>query len=400
MPFKPIDFASIEPQGNPALRDFVQNLAKGYQAGQLPQKLERERQKEELANQMQTLLVQEQPQKFGEESQQRQLKNAFQSLLNKEQPGKFGSEQESRAMERALHQANINKLNTEASLPFGGNLPPGDVGQALYTNMIKSKYGENSPEYKDARASYEANLEKTKAQTERTGQLMGGASFRAMPAAEKTRAMAYASGMQYDPVEAGKLFAQGYTLQDLADKKGVKLEDVEPNYALPSPLITQQKNRNAFISEINNLEKNISVPMSKVSRKVAGYSPVQIWGTISGKMSADEQGQILAARALQPELAAIRNRAAGGAVGIQAIQKMQNAVLGQLNVVESTVSPEAYAAMSKYVDKWLNEAVGAYSNSLSKGSALGTAPKTNEPEAQQMIDGKPVVNINGEWHYK
>ena len=57
MPFQPIDFARIDPQGNPFLRDFVQNLAAGYKAGQLPQQLERQGEQERLANAMQSLLV-------------------------------------------------------------------------------------------------------------------------------------------------------------------------------------------------------------------------------------------------------------------------------------------------------------------------------------------------------
>src|SRR5271155_5653065 len=134
MPFQAIDFANINPQGNPFFRDFVENLATGYKAGQLPQQLERQRQKEELANTMQKLLVEEQPQKFGEESQGRQLGNAFQTLLNQEQPQKFGSEMSSAAMSRALNQANINKINEEAKLPFAGNLPSGEVGQAFAVN--------------------------------------------------------------------------------------------------------------------------------------------------------------------------------------------------------------------------------------------------------------------------
>ncbi len=116
MPFQPINFANIKPQGNPVFRDLVENLATGYQAGQLPQQLERQRKKEELANAMQTLLVEEQPQKFGEESQGRQLQNVFQTLLNKEQPQKFGSEMSSAAIARALQQANINRTNTMTPL--------------------------------------------------------------------------------------------------------------------------------------------------------------------------------------------------------------------------------------------------------------------------------------------
>ena len=112
MPFNPIDFSKIAPQGNPFFRDLVENLSTGYKAGQLPQQLERQRQKEELANKLQKYLVEEQPQKFEEESQGRQLKNAFQTILNQQQPELFTSEQASRAMLRAFQQAQANEINT------------------------------------------------------------------------------------------------------------------------------------------------------------------------------------------------------------------------------------------------------------------------------------------------
>lgn len=47
MPFQPINFANIAPQGNEFLRDFTDTISKGYQAGQLPSKLDREKRKQE-----------------------------------------------------------------------------------------------------------------------------------------------------------------------------------------------------------------------------------------------------------------------------------------------------------------------------------------------------------------
>lgn len=91
MPFQPINFSNIEPQGHPFMRDFVDNLAAGYKAGQLPFAMERQRQKEELAN-------------------------AWQKLLNQEQPEKFSSEMQSAAIKRALDQATTNETNTMTPL--------------------------------------------------------------------------------------------------------------------------------------------------------------------------------------------------------------------------------------------------------------------------------------------
>ena len=45
MPFEPINFANIKPQGNPLFRDLLDNLMQGYQLGQVPAQLQRQKQK-------------------------------------------------------------------------------------------------------------------------------------------------------------------------------------------------------------------------------------------------------------------------------------------------------------------------------------------------------------------
>ena len=73
MPFQPINFLNAETPGNPAMRDLVENLTKGYQASQMPAQMNRDRQKEELANSMSQLLLQQQPEKFKAEMTRNKL---------------------------------------------------------------------------------------------------------------------------------------------------------------------------------------------------------------------------------------------------------------------------------------------------------------------------------------
>lgn len=161
MPFQPIDFATIQPQGNPFFKNFIDNLMTGYQAGQLPQQLERQRQKEEVQNALNKLMLEEEPQKFEKEQEGRTLKNAFQALLNKEQPGKFGSEMATASIIRALHQADIDKIRKQMSEPFGGEIAPGAIGQSMWLERIRARYGENSPQYESAKKAYDSEIEKT-----------------------------------------------------------------------------------------------------------------------------------------------------------------------------------------------------------------------------------------------
>lgn len=80
MPFQPIDFANIAPQGNPFIRDLVDNLSSAYKAGQIPAQLQRDRTKEEIANSKNKLLLDEQPQLFKAKMNSESLGNAIKNL--------------------------------------------------------------------------------------------------------------------------------------------------------------------------------------------------------------------------------------------------------------------------------------------------------------------------------
>jgi hypothetical protein len=391
MAFNPINFANIAPQGNPFFRDLIDNLASGYKSGQMPAELERQRQKEEIANALNKLHLEEEPQKFGEESQGRQLENALNKFKVQEEPQKFTSEMSTAAIKRALDKANINKTNEEAKLPFGGKGLTGEIGQALILNMVKAKYGEDSQIYKDAKERSDVDLAHQKATTERQENLINSTPLRLLTAPERGRVFANAVGLGYTPDEAAKKLASGLTLQDLADAKGKNLSDVQPSYPLTNSVLTQSQTRNAFISEIGELQKDLIEPLAKVSRKVGGYSPKLLWGQISGKMSPEEQGEILAANALQPELAGLRARTLGAQnVGIELVREMEQKALADLKTVEGVVSPEAYRSMSYHINNYIERANGAFNRSLYKQSQLGAQPTANNVTTTTK---RPVFNL-------
>ncbi|HWY34739.1 MAG TPA: hypothetical protein VNX68_08835 [Nitrosopumilaceae archaeon] len=73
-----------------------------------------------------------------------QYRNATLSLQQQELPSQI-----------ELRKAQANKLNQQSDLPFGGRMMPGAAGKALALFMVKRKYGENSPEYKEAKELYD-----------------------------------------------------------------------------------------------------------------------------------------------------------------------------------------------------------------------------------------------------
>lgn len=293
MAFQPINFANIKPQGNPFFRDLVENLATGYQAGQLPQQLERQRQKEELANAMQKLLVEEQPQKFGEESQGRQLQNAFQSLLNQEQPQKFGSEMSSAAMARALQQANINRTNTMTPLEAKELA----LKNELYPELTKSQISNNLALSKQR----ELGL---------TGLGTGGKeSFYFQNLTQQSNPQLKPEQM----FEAANAVLEGKdTLPDGTRINVTPLmtasADRMTKYGTTGDLISNLVRGQQADKEIGVLNQYIGAAIAPYGDTIAGYSPKQIMDTFSNKK--DDQinlGRLAAAQQLQTDAAANQN---------------------------------------------------------------------------------------------
>lgn len=75
MPFQPINFSGQQRE-NP-LTEFLTNIMKGYQMGQVPSQMSRQREGQEMANQLAQLQLQQEPQKFKAEMDRNKLLNAL-----------------------------------------------------------------------------------------------------------------------------------------------------------------------------------------------------------------------------------------------------------------------------------------------------------------------------------
>lgn len=293
MPFQPINFANIEPQGNPGLRDFVANLAQGYKAGQLPSQLARHAEQEKLANAMKSLLLEEQPQKFGEESQQRQLKNAFQSLLNQEQPQKFGSEMKSDAVARALNQANINRLNTMTPLEAQELL----LKNQAYPELIKSQIANNLSLSKQRELGI-------------TGLGTGG---------KEEYYFQHLTGQSNPQLKPDQIFEASNAVREGKDTlpDGTKINitpamvsslDRITKSGTTGELLSNRKRGEQAEKEVDVLRKYIGDAMAPYGDTIAGYSPKQIADTFSNKKEDQlALGKLAAAQQLQVDFAANQN---------------------------------------------------------------------------------------------
>jgi hypothetical protein len=293
MPFNPINFSNIAPQGNPFFRDLVENLSTGYKAGQLPQQLERQRQKEELANAMQKLLVEEQPQKFGEEAEGRQLQNSFQKLLNQEQPSKFGSEMSTASIARALNQANIGRINAMTPLEAQELA----LKNKSYPELIKSQIANNLALSKQR----ELGL---------TGLGTGGKEqfyFQNLTAQSNPQFTPQQVFEASNSVMEGKNTLPDGTPINVTPSMTASLDRVFKS-GTTSDLISNSIRGAQADKEIGVLSDYIGKAIAPYGDTIAGRSPKQIMDTFSPKKEDQiNLGRLAAAQQLQTDLAANQN---------------------------------------------------------------------------------------------
>lgn len=173
MPYQPFNYANIPAQGAPWMNDFVENLAKGYKAGNLPEELKRQAEKENTANQMAALLLQEEPEKFGADLAGKKISNAMAQLLYQQQPEKFRAEMGSTSSQNSARQAQvrlaelqydpakyaayINGLRTELSKSMGqANPAPQQQMPGELSNQTPIAWGEGNTPMANAPQQMEA----------------------------------------------------------------------------------------------------------------------------------------------------------------------------------------------------------------------------------------------------
>lgn len=261
--------------------------------------------------------------------------------------------------ETAYKNALINKMNFQQSNPlYGQPGVAGQIGAAQISNPEIAKIIMQSIGKTQDQRQAKADLDRKRAE---------GYTFNSLPMPERQYLLAQAAGMGIEPNEAAALFNKGKTISDMAKSQGYDANNLpEPVYPLTPAGQTQLKMRQAANAEIKVMGDKIAKAMAPYSRKILGYSPAQIAEAIQGK-NPESQAKLLAARALQPELAAIRLRMGGGNVGIEAIREMTNTSMGHINALESLVSPNVYLKANQYVDDWLTEAVEAANKKATQG---------------------------------
>lgn len=348
MPFNPINFASLEPQGIPWLNNFVTNLSEGYKAGALPGKLARDREAEEAKNKMAKLLLEEQPEKFQSELSGQNVSNA-------------------------LNQARIGEINQKASLPFGGNIAPGAVGQAMWLGMIKNKYGEESPEYQNAKEAYQTEIAKTQFLNQYRGALTQTTDKRTATTLGKTQ-------LELADIDEGFMPGTGRTVQLAPEQQQV----LRNQYALKLQKDTSDSSARQKTLYASNIDKTLgNINVDDLVR----------YGGIGGAISKGiEQGKASIGMESKEYDAFEKSLVAADTLAKQVRQfygdSIQPSMLGKLEMLVNPASwknnPKIAKQNFETIKNILQQETGTYRNALQgpqeyRGNSTGSNSNNNDP---------------------
>lgn len=182
--------------------------------------------------------------------------------------------------------------------------------------------------------------------------------WRYLPPDEKRAWLSTARGMGYDPSDATKLFEQGVTLSDLANKKGVSLGEVTPNFVPTTTTISSLQRQTMGKAANRVLSKYITEWTAPYARKFAGYSPKAIWEAIKND-DPKKIGKFYAGIILTSELSSGRFRQLQGQVGIEAIKHLTEQSMQNFKPFDPGISPEAYTEAQYSVEKGITDAADA-----------------------------------------
>lgn len=362
------DFSKAPLLDSPA-KTIFEDVLKGYKMSQEPAKMKQEASARELANQLKQLEVEHKPKEYALNDQGKSLANALHSKALEHYDEKY-------ALDRDYKKALIQKALQKN---VGGNVKAnGELANFMVSHPDATQ--------DEIRAAYEeihgSKLNHEKAVTNRSLDMTAGGGFDKLPTNEKKRAVGLMNAMGVDPVEGTKLLRSGISPSEYAKENGIKIDEITPVYPLGEENIKQMQRRNGFVKEIKNLEGNLASAMGEYQNKIMGYSLDQVADALTGE-NPDKQGRVLAARALQPELAALRLKVAGGNIGIEAINELKSKSLGDMKILESLVDSQTYLAMQKYMTKWLEEASDEFARTQEDYGRL----KTREQKSAQAESG-------------
>lgn len=228
----------------------------------------------------------------------------------------------------------------------------------------------------------------------RKQQLINSHEWNSMTPSVKENVIALGNGLGIRPDVLIKGMTQGKTFQDIAQEHGYKPKDIEnvtSKYLATSGNVKLENERQKKVAELNVIEDHVTEALAPYIGTIGGYSMLQTIDALKGE-SPDKQARYFAARALQPELAAIRINVMGGNVGQGAIEEMVHSALGSSKVIQGLVKPEVYKKMQHYITEWLKEGSAAATESI---YGRGGSTKNRSFSIEELSDEQLEAMRNG-----
>lgn len=440
MPIPVINYAALPASGDPFQATLAESIQNGFKMRYMPDMLKEQLRQQQLANALAQVQAQYAPQMTQAELEYKQQMAphlAAQTGLTNEQAKYFGPSAmseislrgaQSNLANQQVKQSQFNLQNpllqqTGTAGQLGalaymqqhpelfGNINNGQAAQNgqtgnsnmlgdLNANMGNGQIPNNGTMADLLKDNIFADLRGNIARTNLNEKLAQGYSYSKTPIDTKRQMLAQAAGMGIDPNEASDFFTQGGTVAELAAQNGLDPKNL-PDAIFPSTNqdISKIKFRQQALQEINTLNPILTEAIAPYAQRINGFSPKQIAGAIKGD-DPDAQAKFLAARGLQPEMSALRLKAMGGQVGIEAIKEVQNASMGNIKAFENLVSPEVYQRANQYMDQWINQGVNRANSfglnpqlQLQNNQQNNQAPDMGMPAQPQGASSSAATNL-------
>lgn len=359
MPFQPINFAALQPQGSPFAQNFIDNIVKGYQAGQMPYQMQRQAEQEQLAN-------------------------AFQKMKNQQEPERFQNEQQNTLAEQILRKANADKINT---------MLPSDL---KYQDLINKFYG---PE-KQAEIAQKGAMTNYYNQGG-PGQGVGGKEWNHFQNSVSQANPNLSQEQLKEAVNAygfGKTtLADGTPFNISADMKNSR--DRYVKYGTTSAAL----NRNIFGEQAEN---EIPVVSKYIEDGFKPYDNALMKGyafdfekdkfDVNNPAAQERVGKRMAANALTFEKSQIQQMLASGKTTAQATKEIENLTTGFLKSMNIVVSPKALSTMRNTMDSAFKDMYKARKNVDIGAASAGLNSNKNNTEKSSNSSLKPPKKVTFE----
>lgn len=155
-------------------------------------------------------------------------------------------------MQRKLLEAQAQRQQAMAQLPFGGANVPGPAGQIVGLEMVKRFYGENSPQYAAAKQAFDASMRSTGAR------------------ADYENALTKSMGIRYTTPQGRQIIEQSNVSQGYSPAGTPIGQPIAPGQAPynPDAINNQQNTNNPILNAYKLHQMKQNVPAQVLNRNL------------------------------------------------------------------------------------------------------------------------------------